>query len=160
MVTGRDISGDYEMSVYKRLLVAVDLSAASSVVMQAAVELARVLGGEVRVIHVHKVRAGNLVEGGMEDAGALAAQEVAKLEAQLEQFAANYVADGIAMTLAVYSGEPSFEIVQAAAESGAGMIVMGTHGRTGLSHLVLGSVAENVLRQARIPVVCIKYPRS
>lgn len=148
------------MSAYKRLLVAIDLSAAADVVMKTAVELGRALQAQLHVIHVHKIHAGKLVEGGMADVGALVAQEVAELELQLERFAAQYAAAGITITLGVYSGEPYFEIIQAAGKAGADMIVMGTHGRTGIAHLVLGSVAENVLRHAQVPVVCIRCHRQ
>ena len=144
------------MSTYKRLLVAVDLSAASDVVMKTAVKLGRALQAELHIIHIHKIRAGNLLEGGMADAGNLAAQEIADLELKLERFVAQFVEPGIIMTMNVYSGEPYLEINRAADKSGADMIIMGTHGRTGVAHLVLGSVAENVLRHARVPVISIK----
>ncbi len=55
-------------------------------------------------------------------------------------------------------GNPAAEIVQAAAETGCDVIVMGTHGRTGLGRLLLGSVAEQVLRRAPCPVVTVKAP--
>ena len=144
------------MSKYKRLLVAIDLAAGSDVVMKTAMELGRALLAELHVIHVHKIHAGNLLEGGMADAGVLAAQEIADLELQLERFAAQFAESGINITTDVYSGEPYLEINQAVDKSGADMIVMGTHGRTGVAHLVLGSVAENVLRHARVPVISIR----
>jgi len=55
-------------------------------------------------------------------------------------------------------GDPAAEIVRAAAETGCDVIVMGTHGRTGLGRLLLGSVAEQVLRRAPCPVVTVKTP--
>ena len=147
------------MSKYKRLLVAIDLAAGSDVVMKTAMELGRALQAELHVIHVHKIHAGNLLEGGMADAGVLAAQEIADLELQLERFAAQFAESGITITTDIYSGEPYLEIIQAVDKSGADMIVMGTHGRTGVAHLVLGSVAENVLRHARVPVISIRCHR-
>ena len=147
------------MSKYKRLLVAIDLAAGSDEVMKTAMELGRALQAELHVIHVHKIHAGNLLEGGMADAGVLAAQEIADLELQLERFAAQFAESGITITTDIYSGEPYLEIIQAVDKSGADMIVMGTHGRTGVAHLVLGSVAENVLRHARVPVISIRCHR-
>lgn len=147
------------MSTYKRILVAVDLSAAADAVMKTAVELGRALQAELHVVHIHKIHAGNLVEGGMADAGVLASQEIADLELKLESFTAQYAAAGINITTNVYSGDPSLKINQVADQIGADMIVMGTHGRAGIAHLVLGSVAENVLRHARVPVVSIRQPR-
>ena len=55
-------------------------------------------------------------------------------------------------------GDPATEIVRVAADHSADVIVMGTHGRTGLSRLLLGSVAEAVLRKAPCPVFNLKAP--
>ncbi len=55
-------------------------------------------------------------------------------------------------------GDAVQEIVRVAAASQADMIVMGTHGRTGLSRLLLGSVAEGVLRKVACPVLFVKRP--
>jgi universal stress protein A len=56
-------------------------------------------------------------------------------------------------------GSPAVEILQLAEECGAEMIVMGTHGRTGLARLLMGSVAEAVVRRAKCPVLTIKSPQ-
>ena len=144
------------MSKYKHILVPVDLSAASDAVMQSAIEMGQALQAALHIIHVHKIHAGNLVEGGMEDAGALTTQEIAKLKKTLDEFISKYAKEGITMTTAVYSGDPYVEILQAADTTSADMIIMGTHGRTGVAHLVIGSVAENVLRHARVPVMAIR----
>jgi len=57
-------------------------------------------------------------------------------------------------------GHPHKEIVQTAKEEGCDMIVMGTHGRKGLSRLLMGSVAEHVLRHATCPVLTLRMPLS
>jgi nucleotide-binding universal stress UspA family protein len=56
-------------------------------------------------------------------------------------------------------GDAATQIVEVAAKTGCDLIVMGTHGRTGLPHLVMGSVAEHVLRRARVPVLVVPMPR-
>jgi nucleotide-binding universal stress UspA family protein len=56
----------------------------------------------------------------------------------------------------VMMGDPAVEILQAAKRRGADLIVMATHGRKGLRHLVLGSVAEHVVREAPCPVLTVK----
>jgi nucleotide-binding universal stress UspA family protein len=58
----------------------------------------------------------------------------------------------------VVEGDPVAEIVRLARERGADLIVMGTHGRTGLGRLLMGSVAEQVLRKAPCPVLTLKAP--
>jgi nucleotide-binding universal stress UspA family protein len=55
-------------------------------------------------------------------------------------------------------GDAAAEILRAARESNADLIVMGTHGRTGLSRLLMGSVAEQVVRRASCPVLTVKTP--
>jgi nucleotide-binding universal stress UspA family protein len=55
-------------------------------------------------------------------------------------------------------GDPAGAIVQAAESENADMIVMGTHGRTGLTRLLMGSVAEAVIRRAKCPVLTVKQP--
>src|SRR5262245_12824613 len=55
-------------------------------------------------------------------------------------------------------GEPAAEILRVAKDIGASLIVMGTHGRTGLSRLLMGSVAERVVRTAPCPVLTVKTP--
>jgi nucleotide-binding universal stress UspA family protein len=57
-------------------------------------------------------------------------------------------------------GEPHDKILEAAAQNNCSLIVMGTHGRTGLRRMVLGSVAEQVVRHAACPVITVKYPFS
>jgi nucleotide-binding universal stress UspA family protein len=58
----------------------------------------------------------------------------------------------------IAEGDPVTEILRVAAEERADFIVLGTHGRTGLQRLLMGSVAENVTRRARCPVVAVKTP--
>lgn len=57
-------------------------------------------------------------------------------------------------------GDPASEIVAIANEEGADLIVMGTHGRTGLKRLLMGSVAEAVVRKANCPVITYKEPHE
>ena len=57
------------------------------------------------------------------------------------------------------TGTTFLEIIQAARDEGVDMIVMGTHGRTGLAHVLIGSVAERVVREAPCPVLTVKNPK-
>jgi len=57
-------------------------------------------------------------------------------------------------------GDPATEIVRYAGEAGMDLIVMGTHGRTGLERLLMGSVAERVLREAPCSVLVVKLPKA
>jgi nucleotide-binding universal stress UspA family protein len=55
-------------------------------------------------------------------------------------------------------GDPATQILRIAQETGCDLVVMGTHGRTGLDRLIMGSVAEEVVRRASCPVVTVKAP--
>ncbi len=76
--------------------------------------------------------------------------------AELEDFVANRVHSNVKITPIVRVGSPAHEIVRFAEESTVDLIVMATHGRTGLSHIVMGSVAEKVVRLSSIPVLTVK----
>jgi nucleotide-binding universal stress UspA family protein len=56
------------------------------------------------------------------------------------------------------NGVPFVEIIRYARESGMDLIVMGAHGRTGLGHLLIGSVTERVVRKSSCPVLTVKHP--
>jgi nucleotide-binding universal stress UspA family protein len=60
------------------------------------------------------------------------------------------------VTAAPAVGEPSAEILEAAREAKSDLIVVGTHGRTGLEHALMGSIAERVVRRAHCPVLTVR----
>lgn len=66
----------------------------------------------------------------------------------------------IAVTHVLLEGDPAAEIVRYAADTGFDVIVLGTHGRTGVQRLVMGSVAERVTRDAPCSVLVVKLPRG
>ncbi len=67
-------------------------------------------------------------------------------------------APAVAVEHRLEQGDPTIGILQVAQETGCDLIVIGTHGRTGLGRLLLGSVAEQVLRKAPCPVLTVKTP--
>jgi nucleotide-binding universal stress UspA family protein len=75
---------------------------------------------------------------------------------KLDEFINNHSTLEINITTVTYTGFPHVEIINSAKEVNADMIVMGTHGRTGLSHVLLGSVAERVIRTSDIPVLTVR----
>ncbi len=145
------------MSRYNRILVPVDFSDTSVAAMKAAIELALELNAELQVIHVCQMHASDLLEGSMGDASAIESQAISEAEKKLEGFIKEYLSNGISISTTISTGDPHDVINQMAKEINADMIVMGTHGRTGLSHMVMGSVAENVLRHAEVPVMSIRH---
>jgi nucleotide-binding universal stress UspA family protein len=75
---------------------------------------------------------------------------------ELRDFAYKNLKDAVPMQVNVAMGKPAEEILRVAREEGVDLIVMGTHGRTGLRHLLLGSVAEEVTRHAPCPVFTVR----
>jgi nucleotide-binding universal stress UspA family protein len=72
---------------------------------------------------------------------------------QLEKLARERIPTAVRCETLVTSGDPAERVLETARGLGADLIVMGTHGRKGLGHLVLGSVAERVVRESPIPVM-------
>jgi nucleotide-binding universal stress UspA family protein len=77
---------------------------------------------------------------------------------ELHAFAAPATAAGLDVTFSVRQGPVAAEIVEEAAALAADLVVMGTHGRSGFEHLMLGSVTEKVLRKAPCPVLTVGWP--
>lgn len=75
---------------------------------------------------------------------------------ELKQFALSILGSIEGVQLVTIAGQPAAKILEFASENADDMIVMSTHGLTGLAHFVMGSVAEKVVRQAPCPVLTIK----
>ena len=81
---------------------------------------------------------------------------IANAEYRLARLRRSARAHGLTVETAVMSGKPAQAIVERAKDGGFDLIVMGTHGRTGLFHVVMGSVAARVLRSAPCPVLTVR----
>jgi len=79
-------------------------------------------------------------------------------DAHLADIAARLAKDGVAATPFVRIGSPVDEIERLVDEQKVDLIVMGTHGRTGIRHLMAGSVTEKVIRSSKVPVLAIRSP--
>lgn len=144
---------------FKRILAPTDFSSLGEVGLSAASELARRLGARLTLLHV--VREDELQE--LIDAHVprhpvdLVYQDLeAALMDQYRRVVPTEVRRAVAVEAAVTVGTPSVEIVRTARLKGADMVVMGTHGRTGLARMVMGSVAEEVVRRAPCPVLTVR----
>ena len=80
------------------------------------------------------------------------------LRTTVDEAAVRLRAAGLEVTAKVASGDPAHEILRAAAEVDADLVVMGTHGRTGLTRLLLGSVARNVILHTHASVLVMRRP--
>ncbi len=135
-----------------RILVPVDLGDESAALVRYAARLAAVLGGELEIVHVY-TREGAMAA--LRDEGLFLDLYVSRLRSELHYLKAQAGIAGQRARVEVRRGDPVEGIVTRAVESRADLIVMGTHRRTGLARLLVGSVAAGVLRRAPCPVVLV-----
>ncbi|MCS6857564.1 MAG: universal stress protein [Deltaproteobacteria bacterium] len=135
----------------RSILCPIDFSEASQRALGLACDLAQVFSAEVHVIHVYQLSAYASPNSG------LARDLESQVRRELEQFVGPAVQRGIPVRTGLRMGIPYVEIVEAAREIPADLIVMGTTGKTGLQHFLLGSVAERVVRSAEVPVLTVRY---
>ncbi len=121
-----------------------------------AVALAEGHGASLTILHVCQARTVIMGEGMVPAVGA-ESQDVDYWRRQLEQI--RPVNDGIEVRHVLLEGSPAEEIIRYATEQAVDLIVMGTHGRTGLERLLMGSVAEQVVRGAPCSVLVVKMPK-
>jgi nucleotide-binding universal stress UspA family protein len=148
------------MDDIRTILCPTDFSPGSAAATTYAVELARKLGAKVHLLHVHPLPMLTAPDGGvMLPADVLA--EVSEASAQaLRRLATEWRAKGVEIETHLADGAPHHEILRLAQEIDADMIVMGTHGRTGVAHLLVGSVAEKVVRASHTPVLTVRLPEE
>jgi nucleotide-binding universal stress UspA family protein len=143
------------MKRIRKILAPTDMSELSSVGVRYAFEMARELSAELVVFHV--VPMSEDWFSGYEKHGPVH-NLLANEEAALEKFLVEKFADDMKLVKIrqkVQFGAPNTSIVEVAEAEGADLIVMSTHGRTGLNHMLLGSVTERVVAHAPCPVLSV-----
>lgn len=146
-------------SAFYRVIVPTDFSSGSEEALTVAVRLASAAGSELVLVHV-LVEAPRFSEGPFAGSRTRDVHEAARrwAEARLEEWAAKARAAGVPARTALRTGIPFREIVDAAADERADLVVMGTHGRGGINRALLGSVADRVIRLAPCPVLTVREP--
>lgn len=139
------------------ILCPLDFSEPCKPAMEHAESLARELGAELILAHV-VVPAMYPVAFGAVPLGAVTLEEEAResAEASLAKDVKRLSEQGIDCRSLVEVGTPAYRIVEMVKESGVDLVVMGTHGATGLGHVLLGSTAERVVRLCPCPVLTVK----
>jgi nucleotide-binding universal stress UspA family protein len=142
----------------KRIVVPVDFSQTSLRALDYAVQLSRRLDARLTVVHVvepvHYPMAGDLVGLGL-DLSTVYTEIERAARTRLTKLAAKLEARRIVVRSLLTHGTPHYVIVESAKKLKADLIIMSTHGRTGLSHVLMGSVAERVVRLAECPVLTV-----
>jgi nucleotide-binding universal stress UspA family protein len=143
------------MVTFRQVLYPTDLSEASRPALAYAAAVARRYGARLTVLHAAPPFEPILAPpGDAAPAGPLALPSIDELADAVRTFAGEELA-GVDAAVRVQPGDPSPVIVDHSVASGADLIVMGTHGRSGFDRLLAGSVTEKVLRRAPCPVLTI-----
>ncbi len=143
------------MTEWKRICCAVDLGEPSRMAMEEATELAKRLGAELTLVYVVVPRppvVGEVLVAGNDGSGI----SLPEAEARLARWRVDAeVRAGATVRSLVLAGDPADEIVRCARNERSDLVVVGTHGRKGLRRLMLGSVAERVVRECVCPVMVV-----
>jgi len=137
--------------MYDRILVPTDGSDGIEAVIEHALELARVHNATVHGLYVLDTATLSRMpmDTSWEAVSGMLREEAEQALAEIEEMAG----ERVTVETEMVEGAPGREIVAYAEETGIDLIVMGTHGRGGLNRLLLGSVAERVIRSAPVPVL-------
>ncbi len=149
------------MLAVKRILVATDFGEAAGVALNYGRELARLFGASLEVVHIadNLLARGSGADGFILDVSDAQRACEAAARRQLDALLDDEDRSALkAIPVVLTSSSPALAIVEYARESQADLIVMGTHGRRGAAHLLMGSVAERVVRIAPCPVLTLRHP--
>ena len=149
-----------DTKLFHRIVVPADFSSCSEEAWALAQRVAESLGSAMVLVHVFAaLHPYGDVPLGHEDATGQAIESARKwVSEELEKMVARARARGLKARTVLRNGVPHQEIVQLAADERADIVIMGTHGRSGLSRVLLGSVAERVIHFAPCPVLTVRKP--
>ena len=142
-------------SALKKILVATDFSAGSDEAMAQAIELGKQTAASLEIVHVRELDGDGLPFGPFYPADI--GEAFAYADRELAVRTDRVIAAGLPCRYRSLEGSAAREIVRRGKETNADLIVIGTHGRRGLAHAVLGSVAERVVQHASCPVLTVPF---
>ena len=145
-----------------KILVPIDFSQTARLALDWALEYAQKTPSELHVVHVIEVAARDLIPGQEKNVEQEMAKARTAVSRELEKWAPDAEARARIGTVVnhIAFGHAASEILLVAERVGATLIVIGTHGRTGIARFLVGSVAEKVVRHADCPVVCVKPTKT
>ncbi|HLG29040.1 MAG TPA: universal stress protein [Candidatus Brocadiales bacterium] len=146
-----------EVVALNKILCPYDFSESSSHALRYAIEFASAYKAKLYLLHVFDIRVldyGEPIYG----ISIPTKDAIGTIKTELANSIPEKVKNELQVETIVVSGVPFYEIIKFANENGIDLIVMGTHGRTGIAHILLGSVAEKVVRKASCPVLTVRHP--
>lgn len=138
---------------FKRILFPTDFSHCGDAALHLATALARDSGGTIVVVHVEEPP---VVYGSGEMYYGMLEPSPEDLKRMLHEIKPDDPT--VPVEYRLVTGDPSAAVVRLAEEENIDLIVLGTHGRTGLLHMLVGSTAESIIRHAQCPVLTFKQP--
>jgi nucleotide-binding universal stress UspA family protein len=144
------------MSAFKHVLVATDFGKAAERAAELGASFAERFGAKLTLLFVFSVPNSAFATGSYFHVAALEREARLTFEAETAKLKERFPQ----LMSVMRAGTPWEEIIAAAKEMGADLIVMGTHGRRGLPRALLGSVAERVVRMANVPVMTVAASRQ
>jgi universal stress protein A len=142
------------------VLVPIDFSPYAEQALDYAIALAQKLQARVTLLHVIQPPLVAGADMGAWPSPAFVDELEAAITSDLEGYLTRVTAAGLVGEMTVVHGVPFQQILDTAKKRQVDLIIMGTHGRTGLSHVLLGSVTEKVVRLAPCPVLIARQPTS
>ena len=147
------------MTTLKNILVATDFEDASAKALLYGRELARRFGATLHVLHVvEDVVMYGSVESYTPNLVSLQREAEDEARERLAALVSDEDRDVLHAKTVLMTGAPATAVIEYAKREKIDLILIGTHGRTGLGHLVMGSVAEKIVRLAPCPVLTLKQP--
>jgi nucleotide-binding universal stress UspA family protein len=146
--------------VIQRVLLATDFSPTARAAARMAVEIATRFDVDLDIVHVYGMPALSLPDGTFYAAPDYAARVAEAAQQALDAEVQAHTGFRVKVRGLLKVDEPWRGIVEAATETKAGLIVMGTHGRRGLPRMLMGSVAERVVRTSLVPVLTVHAPEA
>jgi nucleotide-binding universal stress UspA family protein len=152
----------HDARMSRHILLLTDFSADSERAFAPVIEMADLLGARVTLLHVVETAAVRPVGAAIAAAMPVVMQSEREADAQrrLKDLASRFPRDCDVATVLLRGPDAASESVAWASQHGVDLIAMASHGRSGLRRLVMGSVAESVLRRARLPVLVYPQPRA
>jgi nucleotide-binding universal stress UspA family protein len=143
------------MPEIKKILSPVDFSETSQAALRYAIDMASRVGASIEIIHAFTPPSFALPDGAIMAQPGYLAEVSNELQKSLDELVRRYSGRGVPIEARLLEGFAAAEVTRVAEEDGIDLIVMGTHGRTGLKHFLLGSVAERVVRTSTVPVLTV-----
>jgi universal stress protein A len=143
---------------FKRILFPTDFSPLAAEAGKVAAEMSATFRAPLTVLHVVHFPGIVLPDGAVFAGPEAVADIMSKVDTSLHRTAAELTAAGaVEVTTRSEQGVPFVEIVRAAREGGFDLLVIGTHGRTGIRHALIGSTSERVVRKAPCAVTVVRH---